>query len=60
MYAFICRRVCMYCVHIYVCGCAAPTRLPTGTPAPTDVGDTNSPTRTPTTGKTTSALMLRE
>ncbi len=28
--------------------CAAPTRVPTGTRAPTNVGDTNPPTRAPT------------
>jgi hypothetical protein len=28
--------------------CAAPTRVPTGTAAPTNVGDTNPPTRAPT------------
>ncbi len=28
--------------------CTAPTRIPTGTPAPTNVGDTNLPTRGPT------------
>jgi hypothetical protein len=32
---------------IRVCACAAPTRVPTGTPAPTNVGDTNPPTRAP-------------
>ncbi len=33
---------------VRVCACAAPTPVPTGTAAPTNVGDTNPPTRAPT------------
>ncbi len=43
---------------IRVCACAAPTRVPTGTAAPTNVGDTNPPTRAPTFAPTLAPTTL--
>ncbi len=36
-----------YAMHCEFVACAAPTRVPTGTPAPTNAGDTSPPTRAP-------------